>query len=92
MIATGGGTLLNPQTRAAFEASSMIVCLTATLDEIMQRVGTDPLRPLFGTQDEVAQRLAERTPLYNSLPYQVDTTGKTPQPIAEEILTLWHNY
>ena len=91
VIATGGGALLDPTTRAAFEAHSLLVCLRADLDTIMQRVGNDPGRPLFAAnQTQLARLLAARAPVYDSLPHQIDTTHRTPQQVAEEIVALWH--
>jgi shikimate kinase len=90
VIATGGGALLNPVTREAFIASSLVICLTCDLDEIIRRVGDDPTRPLFAPDRErLEQLLASRADLYNSLPYQIDTTNRDPAEIVEEILCLW---
>jgi shikimate kinase len=91
VIATGGGALLDPDTRAAFEAHSLLVCLRCDLDTIIQRVGDDPDRPLFAAdRPQLARLLAARAPVYDSLPHQFDTTHRTPQQVAEEIVTLWH--
>jgi shikimate kinase len=90
VIATGGGALLNERTRSALEATSLIVCLRAPLYEIILRVGEDPSRPLFSGQTGPLRRLYRaRLPLYNSLTHQVDTTQKTPEEVAEEVISLW---
>ncbi|NLX08069.1 MAG: shikimate kinase [Chloroflexi bacterium] len=92
VIATGGGALLNPEVRQAFAASGLLICLTANLDTIIERVGHDPTRPLFGGERERLARLLEaRADVYDSLPHQVDTTGRSPQQVAEEIRRLWQS-
>jgi shikimate kinase len=90
VIATGGGALLNPTVVEAFSAHSLIVCLTCDLDEIIRRVGRDPLRPLFSAdRDQLAARLAARQEQYNRLPVQLDTTHCTPLQVAEKVIVLW---
>lgn len=90
IIATGGGALLNSATRAALERCGPVICLVADLDEIIRRVGEAPERPLFRPdRARLAALLATRLPLYASLPYQVDTTRRTPEEIAEEIASQW---
>ena len=92
VIALGGGALLNPNTRAAFEASALIVCLDASLDDIVARVGADPHRPLFGDRAAVLDLLAARGEHYASLPHHVETTGRTPAAVAEEVIALWNQH
>lgn len=90
VIATGGGALLNPAVRESLAASGLIICLTCDLDEIIRRVGDAPHRPLFTPdRDRLARLLADRAPLYNSLPLHVDTTHRDPSQIAEEVIRLW---
>lgn len=90
VISTGGGALLNPMTRDAFIASGLVVCLSCDLDEIIRRVGNDPARPLFRPDRERLESLLNpRRDLYSSLPYQIDTTHREPEEIAEEIICLW---
>ncbi|MEB2287216.1 MAG: shikimate kinase [Anaerolineae bacterium] len=91
VIAVGGGALLDDSARRAFAQSSLIVCLTASLDEILRRVGDDPARPLFSADRErLAALCAARAAHYASLPHAVDTTTRTPAEIAEEVMRLWN--
>jgi shikimate kinase len=90
VISTGGGALLNPKTREIFISSGLVICLKCDLDEIIRRVGSAPDRPLFVPDRERLERLfAPRADLYNSLPYQIDTTQREPAEIVEEVLYLW---
>ena len=91
VIATGGGALVNPANRETLAASSVLVCLQAGVDEILERVGEAKDRPLLSVSDpggEVRQLLAARRDAYAAIPWQVDTNGRTPSQIADEIVAL----
>ncbi len=91
VIATGGGAMINQETRKAFEASSLIVCLVCELEEIARRVSLDNTeRPLFKDDQQLRKILEQRLSIYNSFPHRVDTTHHPPTEIAEEIIQLWH--
>lgn len=88
VVATGGGAILDEDTRNAFLQNAFLVCLTTTSEEIEARLRKSDLRPLAG---EWRERLEQRKPIYDLIPNQVDTTDKTPDEIAEEIIQLWQN-
>jgi shikimate kinase len=91
VIALGGGALLDEATRRAFEQTSLIVCLTCALDEILRRVGDDPARPLFSADRErLAALHAARAAHYASLPHTLDTTARPPAQLAGEVIRLWN--
>ena len=56
VIATGGGALVDPENRALMMKSGIVVCLTASRDEIVRRLsGTDAsARPLLEDDPEAA--------------------------------------
>jgi len=90
VIAVGGGTLVNPRLRERLARSSLIICLTCDLEEIIRRVGHDPARPLFAPdREQLARLLQSRAGHYASLPYHVDATHLTPQQTAAEVIHLW---
>jgi shikimate kinase len=92
VIATGGGALLNEKSRLALESSGLLVCLTAQVDEIARGVGDAPSRPLAGSPADLAELFARRSALYDSLPIQVDTTGKQVAEVVEEVIGLWQSH
>lgn len=93
VIATGGGALLDAETRAAFLARGLVICLRADLDTILKRLGAGADRPLFsGDRERLGDLLAARAPLYDALPHQVETTGRSPEAVAEEIVRLWQTF
>jgi shikimate kinase len=90
VIAVGGGALLNPQTRAIFEARGLIVCLDCDLDEIIRRVGDSPSRPLYNSDHgRLAQLWESRAAHYASFSLHIDTTTLSPEQAAEEVIRLW---
>jgi shikimate kinase len=91
VIATGGGALLNANTREALEGSGMLICLDAALDEIVQRIGSEEHRPLARDVDKLAALYESRREMYESLPHHIDTTGKSPGEVAAEVITLWQS-
>jgi len=88
VIATGGGAIVEEVCRKTLLAYGFIVCLMASAEVIEARLQQSDLRPLAGAWRE---RLAERLPIYESLPHQIDTSDKTPDAIVEEIVVLWQN-
>lgn len=88
VIATGGGAILDDDSRNAFLETSLLVCLSASPELIEARLQTADNRPLA---TEWRERLQLRQPIYQAIPNQVDTSNKTPEQVAEEVLHLWQN-
>jgi len=96
VISTGGGAVLREASRAVMQAAGPIVWLTASVDTIAVRIAADAatarLRPnltAVGGKAEIAAVLAERTPIYQACAtFVVDTEGKTPAEVADQILAL----
>ena len=94
MISTGGGAVLREANRNAMQAAGPIVWLTAGVDTISKRIAGDVatarLRPNLtatGGRAEIEAVLAQRTPIYRACAtFVVDTEGKSPAEVAEEIL------
>ncbi|GIV77654.1 3-dehydroquinate synthase [Litorilinea aerophila] len=93
VLSTGGGALVNPANREALAQTGVIICLTASVDEILKRVEQADDRPLLpGSQAERARRVREllqaRRPAYAAIRQQVDTTGYTPEQVVERVLEI----
>jgi len=90
VIATGGKMLLNPRNAMALAAHGEIFCLTASPEEILKRVSGDGTakRPLLQgnhPRERILALLEERREGYLKFS-QIDTEGKSPQAVAEEVL------
>lgn len=88
VIATGGGILLREVNRELLR-NEIVVNLGASFKELERRVKNSRTeRPLAkGPAVEFRNRFEERKPLYDAIERQVDTEGKLPGEIAEEIIT-----
>jgi shikimate kinase len=88
VIATGGGAIIDEDTRREMLKHGFLVCLTASPETIETRLSNFDLRPLAG---EWRERLEERKHIYDGLPRLVDTTDKSPEIVMQEVLALWQN-
>lgn len=93
VIATGGGTLVDPVNARLMSRHGTIVCLTADPNEILERVTASgaPSRPLLDVPDpraEVALLLAARYQAYATIPWQIDTTGLSVTEAAQRVQAL----
>ncbi len=91
VVSTGGGALVTPTNRYAFAQSGTLICLTATVAEIVRRIDSVNDRPMLpGASVEREQRirglLNERRQVYAAIPHQVDTTGHAPEQIVNRVL------
>lgn len=89
VISTGGGLLMNPQNIEVLVKNSQIICLTASPDEILERVSKQPLtRPLLKETDprkKVIQLLEQRSSVYAQFD-QLATSGKSPEELVNILL------
>ena len=90
VIATGGGALVNAESRRRMLAVDTVVCLTADVPTILRRTQAEggAARPLLQTHDpraEIERLLAEREAAYATIPWQVETAGKSIAAVADEV-------
>ena len=91
VIAAGGGIVLNPDNIADFNRSGRVICLLASENDILRRVSSSTARPLLEKGDKlqgIKKLLEQRRPLYESIPDRVNTTGLTPEEVAETIMLM----
>ena len=97
VLATGGGSVLDPENRALMRRSGFVVYLPATPAQQLTRLKRDRQRPLLATPDRAArlQELAEvREPLYREvadlvLPESALAPERAIQRAAEAIGQAW---
>lgn len=86
VISTGGGTLISDRNRRLAVRNATVICLVAIPDVIAERLDADITgRPLAPNWREL---LSARSSAYAVLPNHVDTTGKTPDEVVEELVLL----
>lgn len=89
VLATGGGAILNPETRATLKTHAVTVWMRADLETIGQRVQRRDTRPLLRGGDPMGKlkALAEaRYPLYATADLTVDVAGGAHADAVENIV------
>ncbi len=97
VLAAGGGAPLRPASRQIMRQSGTVVWLVASPETILARMSADETtagrRPNLTEHDpleEIIQLLVVREPIYRSSAHlTIDTEGKTPEQIVDEILDLF---
>lgn len=93
VLATGGGTLLSPSNRLLCEQAGVVVCLTCRPEVLKERLRAGEIaeRPLLNTEhpEGALQTLwEERQKTYAEIFWQLDTSRKTPDQVAESIIRI----
>ena len=93
VVATGGGALVNPENHRVLAASGTVICLSATPEQILERIRNETHRPLLDLAPDnrlarIRALLSEREERYSAIPLQIDTTDLTVDQIVDRILTL----
>lgn len=89
VISTGGGIVLNQQNMIMLRKTGMIICLTATADRILERVGRRNTRPLLrqeNCREIIIDLLEQRRELYNKADFMIDTSERTPRQVSHDII------
>lgn len=79
VLATGGGAVLDPASRALLAERGTVIYLRAGIGSILQRTSHDKNRPLLQTADprrKLEELLAQREPLYREIADLVIDTGR----------------
>jgi shikimate kinase len=91
VVATGGRLLLDPENVATLGSTGTVVCLTASVDALVDRLRHEAEhRPLLRGGDphqRITTLLDERRPGYARFP-QVDTDGRSADEVADAVLDL----
>jgi len=88
VVACGGGIVTNVENIRVMKESGKIVCLTASVDAILERIKGCTHRPLLQVEDpksEIERLLKLREPFYANADRMVDTTGLSVQETALRI-------
>ncbi|MEW5747026.1 MAG: shikimate kinase [Nitrospirota bacterium] len=89
IIATGGGAVVRQENRENLRKNGVVVCLTASPEATLERTRAAGTRPLLQVDDplqRIRELLEARGPYYAKADMVIDTEGKTPADVAEEIV------
>jgi len=89
VISTGGGAVLRQENMDYLRKKGVIVCLSAAPEIIMDRLRGSSDRPLLNVEDPLArikELLSRRQPYYDKADIMIETDGKSPLQIADEIM------
>ena len=89
-VSCGGGVPLRQENVDIMKASGTVVLLTASPETVLERIGRDDSRPLLKGRmsvQNIEELMKKRKAAYETAAdIVVDTDGKTPVQVAEEIL------
>lgn len=89
VVSLGGGAVMDPRTQADL-AEHPVVFLDVRIADAAGRVGFNSSRPLLSVNPRAqwTALMTERRPVYQRVARaRVDTAGRTPDDIADEVLT-----
>lgn len=91
ILSVGGGLVLHSKNVEMLKEKGKIFYLRASMESLAKRLYADKDRPLLQTggeslEERLSRLLETRAPVYESVAdFVVETDGKTPESIAEEI-------
>jgi shikimate kinase len=86
VVATGGGTFMDPDNRAAINLDGLSVWLDVPFDELLARIPADGRRPLAADRVQLERLYAVRQGAYANARVRIDARGAGPDEIAERII------
>ena len=91
VIATGGGTITNPENLQNLKKIGPVICLTATPETVYERTRAETHRPLLQVPDPISrirQLLKKRESHYAQADHHLPTDGETIDGLVKKILTV----
>ena len=86
VVATGGGTFMDPENRVAINMDGVSVWLDVPLEELVARLPADGRRPLAADRAQMERLFAVRQIAYANAQLRVDARGDHPEAVAERII------
>jgi len=90
VIATGGGIVLNANNRNEIRRDSIVIFLSATIDQLVERTAKDTRRPLLQNSNPravIERILTERLALYRDVSdFEIPTNSASPKFMVREIM------
>jgi shikimate kinase len=88
VVATGGGTFVDPVNQAAINQDGVSVWLDVSFDVVLRRLPTDGRRPLAATRADMERLYAVRRAAYQHAHLRLDASRASPAELVERVLDL----
>lgn len=88
VIDAGGGIVIKEENLKNLKKNGTIICLTATVDVILERTKGKKHRPLLNADDQkkkIEELLAGRAPYYAKADFTIDTSSLSVEDVAKKI-------
>ena len=95
VIATGGGVVMDEENLRLLREKTLLVCLIASTDTILARVGNGTKRPLLkgpNRRERIEELVKLRTDKYAQAHVTVDTSDLTLDQVVDRIVAAMDNY
>jgi shikimate kinase len=89
VVSCGGGIVINPENMALMKETGICICLSASPQEILKRIGVTSHRPLLHNADpldRIQKLLSDRDAYYRQADMIIDTTNLSVEEIVEAVL------
>lgn len=86
VVATGGGTFMDPENRAAINMDGVSIWLDVPFEELVARLPADGRRPLAADMGQLERLFAMRQAAYANARVRIDARGAHPEDVAERIV------
>jgi shikimate kinase len=86
VVATGGGTFMDPDNRTAINLDGVSVWLDVPFEELLARIPADGRRPLAADRAQLERLYVLRQAAYAGARVRVDARGARPEEVAERII------
>lgn len=96
VIATGGGTVKDPRNVELLKAGGIMICLTTSVDELLNRTAVKGERPVLDSHHQsqgdrkaaIEKLLNDRQKFYDQADYKIDTTDWSPLKLVDDIIKI----
>ncbi len=88
VIATGGGTFVDPENRAAINADGVSVWIDVPFDALLLRIPADGRRPLANDRLQMAMLYESRRLAYQQAAIRLDGASAVPEALVEELIEI----
>jgi shikimate kinase len=86
VVATGGGTFMDPENRTAINMDGVSIWLDVPFEELLARLPADGSRPLAADVAQMERLFAMRQAAYANARVRIDARGAHPDDVADRII------